>query len=611
MSLPNRPEFAAVFQSFEDVGGPQHGAERIAALRAELARQDVAGFLIPRADRHQNEYVAPSDERLLWLTGFSGSAGLAIVLKTEAALFVDGRYTVQAAAQTDPAVIGCEHLIETPPAEWLGRHVGSSERIGFDPWLMTPDSAQRFEKACTAAGATLVALAANPIDAIWSDRPAPPSTPIEMQPLEFAGESAEAKLARIGEKLTDADGVLVSDAHNVAWAFNIRAHDVAHTPLPLCFAYAPKDGRPTLFLNSDRVPPEVGEALATVVDLAAPETLVAFVEDLGRQGKRVLADAAACPAALTRALEAAGGTAIVGADPVARLKAVKNPVEREGTRRAHIRDGEALVRFLAWFDREAPLGRVSEISAAEALETFRRDTGALEDVSFPSISAAGPHAAMPHYRVSVASNLTVGAGFYLIDSGGQYRDGTTDITRTIAVGRPSRLMRDRFTRVLKGHIAIARAVFPVGTTGAQIDALARRALWDAGLDFDHGVGHGVGVYLSVHEGPQRIAKTGTVALEPGMIVSNEPGYYAPGRFGVRIENLLVVEPRRISGAERDMLGFRTLSLAPIDARAVDVRLLDAGERAWLNGYHEEVRRALAPRLDRETRAWLARATRTI
>src|SRR6185437_4051319 len=366
-----------------------------------------------------------------------------------------------------------------------------------------------------------------------------------------------------------------------------------------------------VFLDERKLTPASRQALGRQADVMEPEALLRFVEDLGRQGARVAFDAATVPAYLTQAIERAGGKAAIGADPITLMKAKKNPVELAGARAAHERDGTAMTNFLAWFAAEAPRGHLSEIDAVKALETFRRASPALKDLSFPTIAGAGPNSAIPHYRVSEASNRTIGRGVFLIDSGAQYEDGTTDITRTIAVGRPTALMRDRFTRVLKGHIAVARAIFPAGTNGAQIDALARATLWRAGLDFDHGTGHGIGSYLSVHEGPQRLAKTGTVALLPGMIISNEPGYYAAGAFGIRIENLVVVEARAIPGGERPMLGFETLTLAPIDLTLIEPKLMDAGEIAWLNAYHARVRKVLSPRVDSSTRRWLAKATRRL
>jgi Xaa-Pro aminopeptidase len=600
--------FKSLHQSFAELGGPAHGAERAKALRAELAARGVDGFIAPRADEHQNEYVPACAERLLWLTGFSGSAGVAIVLGEAAAIFVDGRYAVQAAAQADGAVFAVRHLVDEPPSAWIEANLKPGGRLGYDPWLLTPEMVERFGKACRKAGGELVAIDSNPIDAIWRDRPAAPLGAARAHPARLSGESAARKLAHARTALAASDGLLVSDAHNVAWLFNIRGTDVAHTPLPLSFGYLPREGRPTLFIDARKLSNAMRARLGRLTEIDEPDRLVPLMASLGERGARVAFDAGTAPARLAQALEAAGGAAVVGPDPIALMKAVKNRAELAGARAANLRDGAAMARFLAWFDREAPKGKLTEIDAAQALETFRRETGALRDISFPTIAAAGSHAALPHYRVSEASNLRIGRGMFLIDSGGQYEDGTTDITRTLCVGRPTAEMRDRFTRVLKGHIAIARAVFPLGTSGAQIDALARQALWRAGLDFDHGAGHGVGSYLSVHEGPQRIAKTGTVALAAGMIVSNEPGYYAPGRFGVRIENLVVVEPRAIAGAERTMFGFETISLAPIDLRLVERKMMDGEEIAWLDAYHARVRKVLSPLVDRETRGWLKAAT---
>ena len=603
--------FVARYQSFAEVGGPTHGAARVAALRAELRARGLAGFVVPRADEHQNEYVPPGAERLLWLTGFSGSAGLAIVFADKAALFVDGRYTLQAPAQVDRSVFAVKHVVNEPPSAWIEANLGADGKLGYDPWLHTPESVERLTKACRAAGGELVAVETNPIDTVWTDRSGPPLAPIHVHPERLAGERAAAKLKRVGEALKGADGLLVSDAHSVAWLFNIRGGDVAHTPLPLAFAYAPREGRPTLFVAARKLTGAIGARLGRFADVAPPEALAPFIAARGAAGERIVFDAASAPARLVQALEAAGGKAIVKVDPIARMKAVKNPVELAGTRAAHIRDGAALSRFLAWFDAEAPKGEVTEIDAAAALETFRRETGALKDVSFPTIAAAGAHAAIAHYRVSEASNLAIGRGLFLIDSGGQYEDGTTDVTRTISVGRPTAELRDRFTRVLKGHIAIARAIFPRGTTGGQLDTLAREALWRAGLDFDHGTGHGVGVYLSVHEGPQRLSKTDSTGLEPGMILSNEPGYYAAERFGIRIENLVVVREVKLAGADRPTLGFETISFAPIDLRLVEKKLMTREEVAWLDAYHSETRAKLSPLVDPPTRKWLKAATQRV
>ena len=603
--------FESRFQSFAELGDPSHGPERVGALRAELAQKGLAGFIVPRADEHQNEYAPPSAERLRWLTGFAGSAGIAVVLKDAAALFVDGRYTAQVKTQADGSVFEFRHVVDEPPSEWIAQKLKEGEKLGYDPHLHTPDSVARFSAASEKAGAALVPVDENLIDAIWLDRPSAPLGPIAPHPMRFAGEGVGEKIARARKALTPSDGLMISDPHNLAWLFNIRGSDVSYTPLPLGWAYLPREGRPSAFIDGRKLTPASRQHLSRYAEIRQPDRLEEFVDGLGREGLRILFDAATAPAYLTQALERTGGKAELKPDPITLMKAVKNPVELAGARAAHERDGAALTRFLAWFAAEAPRGALTEIDAVKALETFRRASLALRDISFPTIAGAGPNSAIPHYRVSEASNRKIGRGVFLIDSGGQYEDGTTDITRTIAVGRPTGLMRDRFTRVLKGHIAVARAVFPPGTTGAQIDVLARTALWRLGLDFDHGTGHGVGSYLSVHEGPQRLAKTGMTALAPGMIVSNEPGYYAPGAFGIRIENLVAVETRKIAAGERPMLGFETLSLAPIDLALVEPKLMDADEIAWLDHYHARVCKTLAPLVDAATRRWLARATRRL
>jgi Xaa-Pro aminopeptidase len=602
--------FESHFQSFADTNDRAHGAARLRALRAELARLGLDGFVVPRADRHQNEYVPPSEERLAWLTGFSGSAGLAVVLAEKAAIFVDGRYTLAVHDQVDTSVVTPVAIAEETPEAWIAANLGAG-KLGYDPWLATPAQVSRLRRAAKEAGGDLVALGTNPIDVIWADRPAPPAGAITPRGPRLAGETAGNKLARAAAAIGKADALLVSDPHGIAWAFNIRGADVSHTPLPLGFALIPRTGRPTLFVTEAKLGAAATKALSKVASIAAEDTVETVLAALGKAGKTVLFDAATVPARLTQSLEEAGGTVELGREPIALMKARKNAAELRGTREAHLRDGVAVTRFLHWFALNAKPGRLTEIAAAEALESFRRETGKLRDVSFPSISAAGPNSAIPHYRVTQGSNRPIDRGIFLIDSGAQYEDGTTDITRTLAVGRPSAEMRDRFTRVLKGHIAIARAVFPAGTSGAQIDALARAPLWRAGLDFDHGTGHGVGVYLSVHEGPQRISKVGTVPLEPGMILSNEPGYYKAGHWGIRIENLLVVEPRETAGGERPMLGFETITLAPMDLALVDVKLLDAEERAWLDAYHATVRKAIGPLLAPDERRWLASVTKRV
>jgi Xaa-Pro aminopeptidase len=605
------PPFESHFQSFAEISDPARAAPRIAALRAELKRRALDGFIAPRADEHQNEYVPPGAERLAWLTGFSGSAGAAVVLADKAALFVDGRYTIQAREQVDGKLFSICDLVSDPPSRWLSREAGKGASIGYDPWLHTPASVEALRKGAEEAGARLVAVEDNPIDAIWSDRPPAPCAPVVPHPEKLAGESAAKKLARVAQTLGKADGLVLSDPHAVAWAFNIRGGDVAHTPLPLSWAIVPREKRATLYVEGAKLSNSVRAALEDLADVREPATLIADLENLAREKKKLLFDAATAPEKLVALYRDKGGTAEVGADPTALMKARKNAAELKGSRAAHIRDGAAMVEFLAWFAGETPKGKLTEIGAAQALESFRRATGKLKEISFGTISAFGAHAALPHYRVTEESDARIGKGIYLVDSGAQYVDGTTDITRTTIVGKPTRDMRDRYTRVLKGHIAIATAVFPKGTTGAQIDAYARRALWEAGTDFDHGTGHGVGAYLSVHEGPQRISKLGGVALEPGMILSNEPGYYREGAYGIRIENLVVVEPRKIAGAEREMYGFETIAFAPIDTALIDAKLMTREEIAWLNAYHKAVREKLESRVSPSARKWLKGATRKI
>ena len=529
-------------------------------------------------------------------------------------IFVDGRYTLAVRDQVDTTVITPVAIAEERPETWLGKHVGTKRaaKLGYDPWLATPEQVARLTKAMEAAGGELVAVGSNPIDAVWgTERPAPPRGAIALRPARLAGEPAARKIAHVLKTLGASDALLVSDPHAVAWLFNIRGADVHHTPLPLGFALVQDVGHPTLFVDYAKLGDREHKALSKLATLAESGSLEAVMAALGKAGKTVLFDAATVPARLTQTLEAAGGTARVGTDPIALMKACKNPAELRGTRDAHRRDGAAVTRFLHWFAVHAKPGKLTEIDAAKALESFRRDTGALKDLSFPTISAAGPNSAIPHYRVTTASNRRLDRGIYLVDSGAQYEDGTTDVTRTLAVGRPNAEQRDRFTRVLKGHIAISRAVFPKGTSGAQIDALARQPLWQAGLDFDHGTGHGVGVYLSVHEGPQRLSKVGHVTLEPGMILSNEPGYYKGGAYGIRIENLVVVEPREIPGGDRAMLGFETITLAPYDRALVDLGLLDATERAWVDAYHVRVRNEIGPLIPPDVRRWLNEATKRL
>jgi Xaa-Pro aminopeptidase len=605
--------FEARFQSFDDSRERAAAPARIAALRAELKRRGLDGFMVPRADRQQNEYLPASEERLAWLTGFTGSAGAAVVLAEQAVLFVDGRYTVQAAAQIDGKLFATEHLVDSPPEQWLKQNLKSGAKLGYDPWLHTSESADRLRKACATAGAELVPVEGNPIDALWSDRPAPPAGPLSLRDIKLAGESAADKIKRIQAELKKlrADVLVVSDPQNVAWAFNIRGSDVAHTPLALAFAVIPREGKPALYVAAAKLDNKTRPALEEIAALRAPDDLVRDLAQL--KDKTVRLDQASAADALTRLLAGSGGKPVRGADPIGLMKAVKNHAEIEGARAAHTRDGVAMARFLAWLEREAPAGKLTEIDAVEALESFRRDSGLLKDISFSTIAGSGPNGAIVHYRVTRASNRALGKNeLFLVDSGAQYEDGTTDITRTVAVGTPTDEMRDRFTRVLKGHIAISTAVFPENTSGAQLDSLARTALWQAGLDFDHGTGHGVGSYLSVHEGPARISKLGTVALRRGMILSNEPGYYKTAAYGIRIENLvLVISGPEPAGAEKPLNAFETLTLAPIDRRLIDTRLLTAKERNWIDGYHARVQEVLNPLLDAATRVWLDAATRPL
>jgi Xaa-Pro aminopeptidase len=604
--------FEALFQTFEEPEGGVALTARLAAFREEMLRRKLTGFVIPRADQQQNEYVPPSDERLAWLTGFTGSAGMAIVLIHEAAVFVDGRYTLQAGKQVDVSAWQVQSLVEPPPESWLADHLKADDRLGFDPWLHTTAAAERLAAACARAGAELIAVDSNPVDSIWTERPAPPLGAVSVHAMEYAGRAEADKLDQIRAEIAHlgADALVLSDSHAVAWTFNIRGADVSHTPLPLSYALVPKDGRPQIFIDHRKLSNLARDHLEASGDVKEPAELAAALRDLAATGASIALDAATAADALSRLIATVGGKPVRSADPVALLKAVKNEVEIKGTRTAHRRDAVALARFLAWIDREAPKGKLTEIDAVEALETFRRDTGALKDVSFPTIAGTGPNGAIVHYRVTRKTNRRIVPGdLLLIDSGAQYEDGTTDVTRTIAIGEPTDEMRDRFTRVLRGHIAIARAAFPDGTSGAQLDTLARQFLWHAGLDFAHGTGHGVGSYLSVHEGPARISKLGTTPLRRGMILSNEPGYYKADAFGIRIENLELVVEAAIDGAEQPMNAFETLTLAPIDRRLINTHRISKRELAWINDYHARVRREIAPLIDdAATRGWLAAAT---
>ncbi len=601
-----------MFQSFEDFTDPTKGAERVAQLRAELKRRKLASFLVPRTDEYQNEYVPPAGERLYWLTGFSGSAGIAIVQKRQAALFVDGRYTLQARDQVDSNVFEVLQMPNVRPSEWLVEHTKKGDRVGYDPRLHTMAEIARLERALAPTGATLAPQKTNPMDAVWQDRPSPPMEPVTPHALENSGKPAAEKIADLKRTLKEAkqDAALLTQPESIAWAFNIRGSDVPHTPLPLSFAILHAKKKPELFIAPEKLSDNVRGVLAEYLNIRQPDQLGSALKALGKAKSKVRLDSQSAPYWFGDQLAKAGAKIVEGSDPCVLPKSIKNHAEIEGARAAHIRDGAALCRFLAWLDREAPSGNVDEIRAAESLEAFRVETGQLKDLSFDTISGAGPNGAIVHYRVSRASNRKLEPGsLYLVDSGAQYVDGTTDVTRTIAVGAPAEAMRHHFTLVLKGHIGVATARFPKGTRGQDLDPFARRPLWQAGLDFDHGVGHGVGSYLSVHEGPQRISRLGPVPLEPGMICSNEPGYYREGDYGIRIENLVLVTGlEKIKGGEREMMGFETLTLAPIDRRLIDTAMLTRDELDWLNLYHDRVRETLGPLVDEQTRKWLEGAT---
>jgi Xaa-Pro aminopeptidase len=596
-----------MFQTYDDQGGPALGRAHLPILRSALARLKLDGFIVPHEDEYQNEYVPPAYDRLAWLTGFTGSAGAAVVFGDEAALFVDGRYTLQARDQVDGALFAYRDLVDGGVAAYLCERAKKDMRIGYDPKLLSPDTLEKYKAAASAVGAELVAVSPNPIDAEWQDRPPIPMTPVVPHALDYAGETATAKRKRLAETL-GADAALITSPASLAWLFNIRGADVKATPLPLGAALLHANGAADLFLAPEKTSPELRAWLGNEVALRAPDELEAALA--GLRDKAVRLDPQSASAYFFNYLEQAGAHIVRGVDPVVTPRACKNEVEIEGARRAHARDGAALTAFLHWLGTYAQDNDVTEIEACEKLESFRADTGKLKDLSFDSISGAGANGAIVHYRVTTRTNRMLEKNsLFLIDSGGQYLDGTTDVTRTVAIGAPSAEMRDRFTRVLKGHIALARVRFPAGTSGHQLDALARAALWSAGLDYDHGTGHGVGAYLGVHEGPHRISKAlNAVAFEPGMIVSNEPGYYKTGAYGIRIENLQVVTPASdIAGGERPMLGFETLTLAPIDRRLIEPALLNAEELDWLNAYHARVLSVVGPQLPAAARAWLETA----
>jgi Xaa-Pro aminopeptidase len=597
-------------QTFDEHTDPSFGPRHVPLIRKAMEAQGLDGFLIPHEDEHQNEYLPEANDRLAWATGFTGSAGAAVILKDRAAVFVDGRYTLQVGEQVDGSVFEIRDLVEGGVPAYL-ETASKGSVLGYDARLHSPDALSVLRAAAEKAGATLKAVDANPLDAAWGQaRPAQPTAPIVPQPLEFAGEDAAAKRERVGAglKALGADAAVITAPSSIAWLFNIRGGDVIRSPLPIGQAVLKADGTARLFLDPVKVTEELPAWLGNQVSLETPEALEGALADL--KGASVLVDPAQSSAWYFDTLSHVGATVVRAMDPCTLPRACKNPVEIEGTRQAHIRDGVAVTRFLHWLATDGQTNPPDEKEAVAKLEGFREETGKLKDLSFDTIGAANGHGALPHYRPTERSNERAAHGsFLLVDSGGQYLDGTTDITRTVAIGTPSAEMKHRYTLVLKGHLHLSRVRFPAGTTGSALDALARAPLWNAGLDYDHGTGHGVGVYLGVHEGPQRISKApNSIALRPGMILSNEPGYYKPGEYGIRIENLQVVtEAANIPGGERPMLGFETLTWAPIDRNCIDVDLLTDEERVQLDNYHAEVLAKIGPLAPADVRAWLVGA----
>ncbi len=598
-----------MFQSYQDVSQTEKSARRVDRLRRVLRSRKVDGFIIPRADEYQGEYVAAYAERLAWLTGFTGSAGTAIIMQDKAVIFIDGRYTIQAGEQVDTEIFQIIDISETSPAKWLKANIGKHV-LGFDPWLTTSDQLAAYKSS----GKTK-ALFPNPIDEIWQDQPARPSALIFAQPMQYAGQSAKHKIAGIKSFLKDkqADAVILTLSDSISWLFNIRGREIAHNPVVLAYAIIRKKAKPQLFIDPAKIPDDMKSDLLSVTKIIPPDKFTRQLKKLGKSHKTILLDPASAPCQIARKLKRSGAKIKNTADPCILPKAKKNKVELQGARNAHIRDGAVMAKFLYWLKTTAASSNLDEISVAKKLEQLRISTGKLVDISFDTISAAGPHAAIPHYRVTTASNIPLEQDrIYLVDSGAQYHDGTTDITRTVIIGNASDEMKTRFTQVLKGMICLSLARFPKGTNGAQLDILARQYLWASGLDFDHGTGHGVGSFLSVHEGPARISKAGNVALETGMILSNEPGFYKQGEYGIRIENLFAVTKAEIiNGGDRPMHSFETLTLAPIDRNLIDVSLLSETERNWLNSHHKQVFDEISPLLTQSEKHWLQSATKEI
>ncbi|SFS14355.1 aminopeptidase P family protein [Yoonia litorea] len=590
-----------MFQTFAATSSPDQGPPRLAALRRVMAEKGFDVFLVPRADAHQGEYVAPRDARLEWLTGFSGSAGFCAVMQDRAGIFIDGRYRLQVRQQVAQDFTPV-HWPETQLSDWLQEHCNAGATIAYDQWLHTATQIADLRADCPKLN---FEASENLVDLIWDDQPAAPDAPFIVHPIEYAGESHDAKRRRLAESL-EADAAVITLPDSIAWLLNIRGSDIERNPVPQAFAILHETGNVDLFAHESKTT-EIATDLSDGVTILPPET---FLDHLRGLKQRVLIDKGTCPDAVASTLKAAGLTVIHGQDPCILPKARKNEVEIAGARAAHERDAVAMVRFLAWLDREAPSNKLTEIDVVKALEGFRRDTNALRDISFETICGAGPHGAIVHYRVTENTNRAVKTGeLLLVDSGGQYIDGTTDITRTIAVGDAGEEERACYTRVLQGMIAVSRIRFPKGVGGQHLDALARAPLWLAGQDYDHGTGHGVGSYLSVHEGPQGISRRSETALEPGMILSNEPGYYREGAFGIRIENLIVVTeaPTRAGADDRTMYAFDTLTYVPFDRRLICVDLLTEAERGWIDRYHADTLALLAPRLDDATASWLETA----
>ena len=582
---------------------------RLVALRAELRRQKLDAFIVPRQDEFQGEYVAAYAERLKWITGFGGSWGVAVIGQKTAAIFVDGRYTLQVKHEVDGKAFQFHHLMTSPPSEWIAKSFKKGARIGYDPRILSMADAKRYAAACEKAQLKLVPVSRNPIDAIWKDQPSRPSSPIVDHSLKYAGQSVAQKLEGIRSTLKEkgADAVILADPTSVAWAFNLRGADVPFTPVSLCYAMVPATGKAHLFVDGKRLSAALQKSIKAHA-ICSGANVDAVLTSLGKSKVKVMLDPIAAPDHFRLALQKSGASIIESPDPCMLSKAMKNKAEQQGARNAQLRDGVALCNFLCWLDDVANSGKLSEGETARKLLAFRQENKELRDLSFESISAAGPNSALPHYHAHGEGRRLALNSIYLIDSGGQYPDGTTDVTRTVIIGKPSEEMCDRFTRVLKGMIAVSLICFPEGTTGAHLDSLARAALWKAGLDFDHGTGHGIGSYLSVHEGPQRISKTGNAALKPGMIISNEPGYYKTGHFGIRIENLLLVsKAQKLKGGDRAMLGFETLTFAPIDRRLIDTKLLTREELHWVDSYHAEVLSKLENRVSAATKPWLKEA----